>query len=75
MRERERFVVRSTELEMGLSSSDKLIGMEVDTAASKTSSSKPSSTKLSSIKPRTVHTLEESCGLDEETLFLFRDWF
>lgn len=70
MEEREGSVVKSSELEMGLSSSDKPVEMEVDTAASKPSSSKPSSSKHpSSSKARTFHTLKESCDLDEETLF------
>ena len=40
-----RSVVRSSELEMGLSSSDKLAEIEIDTAFSKPSSSKPFSSK------------------------------
>ena len=45
MEERKGFVVRSTELEIGLSSNDKPMEMEVDSTASKPSSSKPSSSK------------------------------
>ena len=40
-----RSVVRSSELEMGLSSSDKLAEIEIDTAFSKPSSFKPFSSK------------------------------
>ncbi|KAK9996714.1 hypothetical protein SO802_021400 [Lithocarpus litseifolius] len=52
------------------------MGVGVDIAATKSSSSKPSSLKLSSSKnSRPFHALDEPCGLDEETLFRFRDRF
>lgn len=72
-----RSVVRSSELETGLSSSDEPVDMEVDTAASKPSSSlKPSSSKtLSSVQPWAFHALKVSCDLDEKTLFRFTDRF
>ena len=76
MEGRRRFVVRSSELETGLSSSDKPVEMGINIAASKPSSSKPSSSKPSSFtKPRSFHAFKESCCLDEETLFRFRDRF
>ena len=55
--------VRSSELEMGLSSSDDLVEMEDDTAA------------CSSREVKAFHALEEVCGLDTETLSRFRDRF
>ena len=76
MEEGPRSVVRSSEMEMGLSSSDKMAKMEIDIVASKPSSSKPSSSKPSYSKnPRSFHALNEPCGLDENTLFRFRDRF
>jgi len=75
LEEKERDVVRSSELDTGLSTSDKPVKTEVDTATSRPSSSKPSSTKPSSTKVRTFHALKESCGLDADTLFRFRDKF
>ena len=69
-------MVRSSELKMGLSSSDKPMEMEIDTAASKPESFKPSSSKPSSSKkPRSFHAFHEPCGLDKDTLFRFRDRF
>jgi len=79
--EGQRSVVRSSELETSLSSSDKPVEMEIDTTASKPSSFKPSSSKPSSSKPssskkpRSFDALNEPCGLDEDTLFRFRDRF
>ena len=76
MEEGQRSVVRSSELETSLSSSDKPVEMEIDTTASKPSSFKPSSSKPSSSKkPRSFDALNEPCGLDEDTLFRFRDRF
>ena len=76
MEERECSTVRSSELETGLSSSDKLMEMEVDTTISKPLSSKPLSSKpSSSSKARTFHALKELCNLDEEMLFRFKDRF
>lgn len=50
--------------------------VEIDIVALKPSSSKPFSSKpSSSTKPRSFHALKELCGLDEETLFRFRDRF
>lgn len=72
MEEREGSTVRSSELETRLSSSDKLVEMEVDTTISKPSSSKTLSSKpSSSSKATTFHALKESCNLDEEMLFRF----
>ena len=69
-------MVRSSKLETGLSFSDKPMEMETDTTTSKPPSSKPSSLKPSSSKkPRSFHALNELCGLDENTLFRFRDSF
>ena len=69
-------MVRSSKLETSLSSSDKPMEMETDTTTSKPSSSKPSSLKPSSSKkPRSFHALNELCGLDENTLFRFKDRF
>lgn len=74
--EGQRSVVRSSELETILSSSDKPAKMEIDTATSNPSSSKPSSSKPSSSKkPRSFDAFKEPCGLDEDTLFRFRDRF
>ncbi|XP_050241259.1 uncharacterized protein LOC126690173 [Quercus robur] len=74
MEEGQRSVVRSSELETSLLSSDKPVEMEIDTTASKPSSFKPSSSKPSSSKkPRSFDALNEPCGLDEDTLFRFRD--
>ena len=53
--------VRSSELETGLSSSDKL--MEGDTAVS------------AAREVRAFHALEDVCGLDDETLSRFKDRF
>ena len=65
MKKGPRYVVRSSELETGLSSSDKLIGMEVDTTASKPSSSKPSTLKPPASKSsRSFHAFDQPCGLD-----------
>ena len=55
--------VRSSELEMGLSSSDNPVEREEDTAAS------------SLREVRVFHTFREVCGLDTETLSKFRDRF
>ena len=46
LEEKERDVVRLSELEMGSSTSDKPMETKVDTAALRPSSSKPSSTKV-----------------------------
>lgn len=74
MEERLRSVVRSSDLETSLSSSDKPTKMETNTAASKPLSFKPfSSIPLSSKKPWSFHALNEPCSLDEETLFRFKD--
>ena len=68
-----RSVVRSSELETGLSSSDKPTGMEVDTTTSKPLSSKPSTLKPSASKnSRSFHAFDEPCGLDEDKIFRFR---
>ena len=76
MEEGSRFVVKSSEMETGLSSSDKMAEMEIDTAASKPSSFKPSSSKPPSSKnPRSFHALNELCGLDEDMPFRFKDRF
>ena len=55
--------VRSSELEMGLSSSNDLVKVEEDTAASG-----PQEIKA-------FHALGEVCGLDVDTLSKFRDRF
>ena len=69
-------MVRSSELETGLSSSDKPMEMEIDTVTLKPSSFKPFSSKPSSFKkPRSFHAFHELCGLDKDTLFRFRDRF
>ena len=74
--EREGSMVRSSELETGLSSNDKPMEVEVDTDASRPSFLKPDSLKASSSsKARAFHALEEKCNLDEESLFSFRDRF
>lgn len=74
--EGQRSVVRSSEMETNLSSSDKPVEMEIDTATSKPSSSKPFSSKPSSSKmPRSFDALNKPCGLDKDMLFRFRDRF
>ena len=55
--------VRSSELEIGLSSNDNLVGVEVDTMLSIPQ------------EVRAFHALGEACGLDDETLSRFRDRF
>ena len=76
MEEGERSVVRSSELETVLSSSDKPVEMEIDTVALKPLSLKPSFSKpSSSTKLMSFHVLKEPCGLNEETLFRFKDRF
>ena len=56
--------VRSSELDTGLSSSDKVV--EVDTAVSAPSSLNPSSSSNSML--RAFHTLKEVCSLDKDIL-------
>lgn len=74
--EKEGSMVRSSELETGLSSSDKPMEVEVDTDASRPSFLKPDSLKASSSsKARAFHALKEKCNLDQEPLFRFRDMF
>ena len=63
--------VRSSELDTGLSSSDKAV--EVDTAISASSSLNPLSSSPTVL--RAFHALKEVCSLDEDTLFRFRDRF
>lgn len=58
--------VRSSELDMGLWSSDNLVGLELDTAMSKPFSS-------SSKKP--FHALMENCVLEEKHMKRFRKLF
>ena len=58
--------VRSSELDTGLSSSDNLVGMEVDTMTLK-----PSSSSLK--KP--FHTLAKKCVLEEKHMRRFRKQF
>jgi len=60
--------VRSSELEIGLSSSDDLVEAEVDTAAS-------SPSLRGRREVRSFHALREDCALDADTLFRFRDRF
>ena len=60
--------VRSSELEMGWSSSDDPIGSRGDTATSS-----PSSSRRREIRP--FHALREECTLDTDTLFRFTDIF
>ena len=55
--------VRSSELEMGLSSSNDLVKVEEDTAAS------------GPREIRAFHALGQVCGLDAEVLSRFRDRF
>ena len=55
--------VRSSELEMGLSSSDDPVEVEEDATAS------------SPKEVRVFHALREVCGLDSDTLSRFRDRF
>ena len=63
-------------METSLSSSDKLVEMEIDTIALRPSSLKPTSSKpSSSTKLMSFHVLKEPCGLDEEMPFRFRDRF
>lgn len=57
MEERVGFVLRSSELTMGLLSSDIPVEMEVDIAASIPSSLKPSSSKTLKTKTRAFHDL------------------
>ena len=57
------FEVRSSELEIGLSSSDDLVKVEEDTTAS------------GPREVRAFHAFEEVCGLDSDTLSRFRDRF
>ena len=64
--------VRSSELEMGLSSSNNPMEVEADTVVSIPLSSKPSSSKMESWA---FHASKEECSLDGETLFRFRDRF
>ena len=61
--------VRSSDLEMGLSSSDDTVGAETDSTTSVPSSSQPSISK----PPSSFHTLKEECSLSKETLSRFRD--
>ena len=61
--QRAMFEVRSSELETRLSFNDNPVGVEVDTAVSV-----PQEVKA-------FHALGETCGLDDETLFRFRDRF
>lgn len=71
-----RSVVRSSEMEKSLLSSDKPGDMEIDIVASKPSFSRPSSSKpSSSIKPRSFYALKVLCNLDGEAFFRFRDRF
>lgn len=63
--------VRSSDLEMGQSSSGDTVGADTDTVASVPSSSQPSISK----PPRSFHTLKEERFLSEETLSRFRDRF
>ena len=62
------FEVRSSELEIGLSSSDDLIRAGGDTAASGLLSS-----RLREIRP--FEAFREECVLDTNTLFRFRNRF
>ena len=63
--------VRSSELDIGLSTSDKAV--EVDTAISVPLSLNPSSSSQTVL--RAFHSLKEVCSLDKDTLFRFRDRF
>ena len=62
------YEVRSSKLEMGLSSSDDPIEVEGDTATFGLSSSRQR-------ENRPFHALKEECALDTDTLFRFRDIF
>ena len=63
-----RSIVRSSDLETGLSYSDEPVGMEVGTTASYPSSSKPSSFKKKASKASwAFHSLKVSCNLDDPT--------
>ena len=55
--------VRSSELEIGLSSNDNPVGVEVDTTVSVP------------WEVRAFHALREVCGIDDETLSRFKDRF
>lgn len=63
--------VRSSELDTGLSSSDKAV--EVDTAVLAPPSLNPSSSLPTMLGA--FHTLKEVCSLDEDTLFRFKGRF
>lgn len=63
--------VRSSELDTGLSSSDKVV--EANTAVSTPSSLNPLSSSHTVLKA--FHALKEECSLDKDTLFRFRDRF
>lgn len=63
--------VRSSELDTGLSSSDKAV--EIDFTISASPSLNPSSSSHTML--RAFHALKEVCFLDEDTLFKFRDRF
>ena len=63
--------VRSSELDTGLSSSDKVV--EIDFAISASPSLNPSSSSHTMLK--SFHTFKEVCSLDEDTHFRFRDRF
>ena len=58
-----RSIVRSSDLEMGLSYSDEPVGMEVGTTASYPSSSKKKASRAS----WAFHSLKVSCNLDDPT--------
>ena len=58
--------IRSSDLEMGLSSSGDPISMEVDIATSKPPSSS---------RPRTLYALEETCNLEEKHIARIRKRF
>ena len=62
------FEVRSSELSIGLSSSDDPVEAKVDIAAS-------SSSLSGRIDIRSFHALRKECALDADTLFRFRDRF
>lgn len=63
--------VRSSELDTGLSSSDKAV--EVDIAVLTSPSLNPSSSSPTVFRP--FHALKEVCSLDEDNLFRFRNRF
>ena len=71
MEERVGSKVRSSELEMGLSSSDDTIGVKTDTTTSVPLSSQPSPSRP--IRP--FHALKEEYSLNKNTLSRFRDRF